>query len=160
MVFLLSSLAMVAIVAPFAGYEMSIVLLAFISGSVAVFFVAPRLLFLLLKKVEWEFTATELRIKNFSGRTRTYQREDIQEVFIMRSTDADFIDYVDIKYWVVLKVPDHIYEDGKLYLFVVQGINSKHVLNSGNDLMPPQTGMEDTEKLARMIAEHWEIPFN
>jgi hypothetical protein len=156
--FLAFGTVMTAVIAPVAG-EDAIGVFLFVTAATIVFYAGPRLLFLLFKKVEWEFSGSALTIKNFAGRKRVYDREDIKEVFIMRYTDADYSNYYDIKYWIVLKVPDHVYEDGKLYLFVVQGINSKHAYPQDLDLLNPPTGIEDTENLARMIAEHWEIPF-
>lgn len=132
------------------GYWLFVLALLFIGWVLPVSFFAS------IKKVQWEFSPTELRVINFAGRARSYPREQVSAVLTDVHSVITPLEF-ESNHWIVLQVPGHVYENGLLYLLRVGGEKRQTNVNDYIGVLQPARG--DAVRLSELIAAHWNIPF-
>lgn len=126
-------------------------------GSISSAILGTRLFFRLIKKTKWEFTETELVIYNDFYFRKRVPRELIRDISVEQNKSYYGVSDYELKYWIILQVPADLYEDGRLYLLMVDGGNTAALHNPDADITENTFGPEPTFILFKLIAGHWNL---
>jgi hypothetical protein len=140
------------------GVPFSEWILPFLLGFIPLLITVTAVYALVTNKVQCHFTETELIRTNALGRNKIIPRNHVISVFITKQINTANGKESSFNYTVDLRMPTAHYFNGELNLLQIQEKNSIASVIGGINREAMSLAQQDALQIARVIAEHWNIP--